>query len=222
MKSNNILTIIPARSGSKRLKLKNIKLFNGKPLIYWTIKQALNIPNNNVIVSTDDKVIAEISVKEGASVPFLRPKYLSTDKATSMNVIKYIIKKLKFNGIVILLQPTSPLRNRKDILTSLSFIKDRKYNSIMSVYKFEHKSNIISQNKPPKPFKPINLKTNTNIFIPNGAIYIANSDWILKNTSFYVKETHTYEMPLERSVDIDYDFQFYAAETMFKKQKSNK
>lgn len=217
MKHNNTLTVIPARRNSKRLKSKNIKLFNGKPLIYWTIKQALSIPNNDVIVSTDDKKIAEISKKLGALVPFLRPKCLSTDKSTSLEVLKHIIMKLKFKGIVILLQTTSPLRNRNDILKPLSIIKNKKYNSIMSVYKFEHHSQIISQNKPPLPFKPLSLNKNTKIFIPNGAVYIAKSDWILKNSTFYVEETHTYEMPLERSADIDYDFQFYAAEAVFKK-----
>ena len=88
---NEILTIIPARSGSKGVKNKNIKLINGKPLIYWTIKEAKKSKLSQIIVSTDSKKILRISKKFGADVPFLRPKKISKDNTEMTDVLKHAL-----------------------------------------------------------------------------------------------------------------------------------
>ena len=87
-----ILGIIPARSGSKGVKNKNIKLLKNKPLIFWTIKTALKSKLTKVIVSTDSLKIKKISEKYGANVPFLRPTNISKDNSKSIDVIKHAIK----------------------------------------------------------------------------------------------------------------------------------
>ena len=116
--NSKILTIIPARSGSKRLKNKNILDLAGRPLVHWTIDAALNskFGKNHCYVSTDCEKIKSIAQNCGATIPFLRPLSLAADKAPTFDVIKHMIDNLdeSFNYIL-LLQPTSPLRTAEDI-----------------------------------------------------------------------------------------------------------
>lgn len=119
-KGYKILAVVTARGGSKGLPGKNIKELNGKPLIAWTIEQIIASELlDNFIISTDSIEIAGVSERYGASVPELRPEYLSTDTASSMDVLDYIIKseenKGKLYDYVLLLEPTSPLRKRGDL-----------------------------------------------------------------------------------------------------------
>lgn len=119
-KGYRILAVVTARGGSKGLPGKNIKALNGKPLIAWTIEQ-INSSEliDDYVISTDSPAIAEVSESCGAHVPELRPDYLSTDSASSMDVLKYIIENEENKGrtydYVLLLEPTSPLRKRGDL-----------------------------------------------------------------------------------------------------------
>ena len=97
MKKKKILAVIPAREGSESIKNKNIKIFSGKPLIYWTIRQALKSNANRVIVSTDSEKIAKIAINHGAEVPYLRSKKLSGNKIGVEPVLFELIKNLKIN-----------------------------------------------------------------------------------------------------------------------------
>lgn len=121
--------IIPARGGSKRIPRKNIKLFRGKPLISWTIDLAIKSNCfDKIIVSTDDKEIAEISVLAGAEVPFLRPLNLSDDFTSSMDVMRYMVKNLKKDYTklknICCIYATAPLTSSKDINESFeTYIK---------------------------------------------------------------------------------------------------
>ena len=127
MYNKKILAIIPARSGSKGLKDKNIKILNGKPMIAYTIEAARNSKVfYDIIVSTDSQEYADIAVEYGAKVPFLRPSYLSKDQTTTNDVIEHTIKELKSIGkeydCFMILQPTSPLRKDSDIIGALEMI----------------------------------------------------------------------------------------------------
>ena len=127
----DILWIIPARSGSKSIINKNIKLLNNIPLIEYRIKSALTIAEENQVwVSTDSNEYASIAIKAGAKVPFIRPDYLSNDTASSNDVVLHAINfaeksGLKFNFIG-LLEPTSPLVYFSDLLNSLNILKKNK------------------------------------------------------------------------------------------------
>jgi len=210
------LIVIPARSASKRLLKKNIRLFCGEPLISWTIRLALEVPDSEVVVSSDSEEILNISRKYGASTPFLRPMNLAKDNISAVEVLKHCVKELNFCGNVILLQPTSPLRVLKDINKGLSIIKNNK--ATMSVTKYVHNSLLTTFNEPGKNFKPISSKKKY-LYVPNGAVYIAQSEWLEVNNSFYNDKVMTFEMPIERSIDIDYEFQFLTAEHIFKLTK---
>lgn len=222
MKKDTI-AIIPARQNSKRLKNKNLKNFLGKPLIYYSINEAKKSNLiSEVVVSTDSKRIAKISKKLGAIVPFLRNKKLSGDKIETIDVIndlykKYIYKKNAIRQLIIL-QPTSPLRDYKDINDSIKFFKKKKADLLMSVslakpknWYHELKSNnriILNENK---------IEVNTNNYLLNGAIYIYNIKIFKKK--IFPKEIYGYVMDKKKSIDIDDQIDFDVAKLAKKKNK---
>ena len=131
-KNKKILAVILARAGSKRLKDKNIRLFNSKPLIYWTIKAAKDSNLlDKIVLSTDSSKISKISKSFGISVPFLRPKNLAKDKSSSINALIHCINFLEnekhFFDYCILLEPTSPLRDFTDIDLNIKKLTSKKY-----------------------------------------------------------------------------------------------
>ena len=142
-KGETILGLIPARGGSKGLPRKNIKLLLGKPLIAWTIEQALASKYlDKVVVSTDDEEIAKISKKYGAEVPFIRPKELATDKTKGIDVVLHTIRWMEENGksydFLMLLQSTSPLRTFEDMDKAIELLFLKKAKAIVSVCEVEH------------------------------------------------------------------------------------
>ena len=155
-----ILCIIPARSGSKGIKNKNIMDFNGKPLLAWSIEQAQKCNYKmKIIVSTDSQEYADIAIKYGAEVPFLRPSEISNDLATDFEFINHCVNWLKTNenyscDIILQLRPTSPTRNVEDINKAVElFIENRnKFDSLRSVIPFEK-----------SPFKMYSLNDNNLI-----------------------------------------------------------
>ena len=123
------LILIPARGGSKRIPKKNIKLFNGKPIIEWSIEQALKTTSfNKVVVSTDDQEIAKISELAGAEVPFIRPRKFSDDFATTSEVVRHSIRWFQEKGIffenVCCLYPTSPFVKESYLSNALKELKN--------------------------------------------------------------------------------------------------
>ena len=212
-----ILAIIPARSGSKGIKNKNIINFDGKPLIYWTISAALESEFiDRVIVSTDSEEIRDTSLKYGASVPFLRPKRLSGDKASTLNAIKYTMKKLEkdenyFSDYIITLQPTSPLRNKKNIEEAINTIlNDKKADSLVSCVNVPHnflpESLMKLHGKYLRNYSDKNKVTRRQdkkkLIARNGAaIYITKS----KNINKYILggKILPYFMDFKNSIDID-------------------
>lgn len=230
-KNKRILALIPARGGSKGLPGKNILPFHGKPLIAWTILQALAGKYlDKVLVSTDDEKIATISRKYGACVPFLRPKKLATSKSNMIDVVLHSLNFLAQRGedydMVILLQPTSPLRTSKDIDKAIELFFEKKASSVISVCPSEHHpwwSVSLRQNSKIEKFLGNAHKNRQELprfYRLNGAIYLNGVSSFKKERIFIGKNTYAYVMPAERSVDIDsrIDFDFAA----FIKAKQNK
>ncbi|MCX6112252.1 MAG: acylneuraminate cytidylyltransferase family protein, partial [Proteobacteria bacterium] len=129
-----ILAVIPARGGSKGLPDKNIKKLYNKPLIVWSIEQAKESKYiDRVIVSTDSNEIAKIAVDHGAEVPFIRPSELAKDNTPTIDVLVHLINHLENNGskydILLLLEPTSPLRKRGDIDNAMKAFIDNYKNA---------------------------------------------------------------------------------------------
>lgn len=225
---DNIITIIPARGGSKGVLAKNIRKCCGKPLIAWTIEQAITSKYfDKIIVSTDDNQISEISKQYGAEVPFLRPKKLAEDDSPTIDAIIHSLDFLENNGyhpeIVVLLQPTSPLRTAQDIESALNlfFEYEKICSAVVSVSEFDH-SPYLSLKIEKGYLKPnfgeeyFNKRRQDlpQLYKPNGSIYISTPNNIRKYGGFFGNKIVPYKMPQERSVDIDTITDFKLAELM--------
>lgn len=139
------LCIIPAKKYSSRLKNKNFKLFNKKPLIHWTIKIAKESKIfDDIIVSTDCKKIKKYAIIEGVKSPFIRPKYLSKNNSTMKSVVQHALKFQEKLGskykYICILQPTSPLRNVQKVRKIFNFFKNKNFDSLTTIKKLKHTS----------------------------------------------------------------------------------
>ena len=187
------LAIIPARSGSKGLKDKNIKLLNGKPLIAYTIEAALTTKIfEEVMVSTDSSYYAELSRQYGASVPFLRKEELAKDNTSSWDVVKQVLEDYKKMGIVfdkcVLLQPTSPLRTKDDITNAITLYQEKNAETVVSVCETEHPAqwcftledgnSMINFSK--SPYRNMRRQEFPKTYHENGAIYIVDAKKIME------------------------------------------
>ncbi|MDD4012803.1 MAG: acylneuraminate cytidylyltransferase family protein [Candidatus Omnitrophica bacterium] len=228
-RGKKVLALIPARGGSKGLAGKNIRPLCGKPLISWTISEAKkSCYVDRVIVSTDSPEIAAVSEMYHADVPFLRPKRLSGDKAASVDVVLHALDILEKNkekyDVVILLQPTSPLRKADDINRAVTTLFSKKAKAVVSVTEADHPPlwmNTLASDGNMKGFlskKHVNVPRQRlpRYFMPNGALFLSFSEHLRKERSFYGNRTYAYVMPRERSVDIDSIFDFMLAETLMK------
>ncbi|MGD9625711.1 MAG: acylneuraminate cytidylyltransferase family protein [Arcobacter sp.] len=228
-KNKTFLAIIPARGGSKRLPRKNVLDLCGKPLIAHTIEAGLKSNYiDKVIVSSDDEEILEISKKIGAKT-VKRPDELASDIATTFDAIKHTIDNNidKYNYIV-LLQPTSPLRNEKHIDEAIELLEIKNADAIISVCEMEHSplwSNTLPQDGSMKGFlrdEVLNKRSQDleKYYRLNGAIYICKTEKLLENKSFFLKENiFAYIMDRENSVDIDEDIDFKIAEVILNNRR---
>ena len=215
--SKKILAIIPARSGSKGIKNKNIKKIINKPLIYWTIKEAKKSRSiSKIIVSTNSKKIKNISLKYNVSVPFLRPEKISNDNSSDYELIIHAInffkKKNTFFDYVLLLQPTSPLRTSKDIDKSVKYAITNNFKTLVSFAKVKSEHpNFLFKVKNGKIFRYSNQKKSIDtirqkvkdLYYPEGSIFFSKVQTYLKYKSFYNKETKLYLLPKWKSFEID-------------------
>jgi CMP-N-acetylneuraminic acid synthetase len=223
------LTLIPARSGSKRLPGKNLRKIAGKPLIAWSIEAALESKFvTEVYVSTDSQEIAEIAKAYGASVPFLRPKEFSDDNSDIQDTIRNFLDNfgdsyLDSNCALILLQPTSPLRTSLHINAAIdAFVNSENSNSLITITTLPSSLNpkkiIFLENNLLKQEKTVFWQDlceenfhSEKAFIRNGcAIYISELPGAY--TKLVHGEVLTYNMPYLDSIDIDEESDFMLAE----------
>ena len=227
-----VLAIIPARGGSKGLPGKNIKELCGKPLIAWSIEQA-KVCNNidRVVVSTDDENIAKVAKQYGAEAPFMRPAELANDKASTVDVIFPTIDWFKKHQdyrpeYILLLQPTSPLRTVEDIEGAIQTLKDKDARAVVSVCETNHHpwwSSTLPENGNMKDFLRLYNLNKRRQDLPvfyrlNGAIYLADTGYLYEYNGFLGPDTFAYEMPKERSVDIDSAIDFKLAEFLLEEK----
>ncbi|AWW26386.1 cytidylyltransferase domain-containing protein [Acetobacterium sp. KB-1] len=225
---NRLIGIIPARSGSKGLEDKNIKILNGKPLIAYTIETALKSKVfDKLIVSTDSQEYAEISRFYGAEVPFLRPKYLSGDEAATNDVIVDIIERLeacgeKYDSLMIL-QPTSPLRRIEDIVNSINLLNEKSANAIISLCEMDHSpvyAGLIPEDLRIDGFIKKGISSRRQdlprYYHPNGAIYLAKVNYFMEHRDLYQDKCYAYIMNKRNSIDIDDQFDFEFVEFIMK------
>jgi CMP-N,N'-diacetyllegionaminic acid synthase len=219
-----VLALIPARSGSKGIPNKNIKLFNRRPLIEWTIKLALKSKLiDKVVVSSDSLKILNISKKLGAEV-ILRPKNISGDKATTESAINHFIRNFKNDyEAIILLPPTSPLRKKNDIDNAIKFFYLNKLDSCFSGSKLTDFL-IWNYDKIYKKYKSINYdfknrgsRQNRKLgYVENGSIYIFKPSLIIKKNNRIGGKFDIFNMDFWQSFEIDDKDDWKLIETMHK------
>ncbi len=218
------LAVIPARSGSKGLKDKNIKMLAGKPMLAYTIETAIESNLfDKIHVSTDSELYADIARQYGAEVPFLRSKENSSDGAGSWDVVKEVLNKYsdmkaEFEYVT-LLQPTSPLRTAEDIRNAYMLFQEKNANAVVSVCKVDHPpfwSNVLPTDLSMESFfinKQITRRQEIQTYYRvNGAIYMIDRDFLYKDTNIYRAGCYAYIMDRKRSIDIDEEIDFEFAE----------
>lgn len=225
----NNLAIITARSGSKGLPDKNIKLLAGRPLLAYSIAAAQDSGVfAEIFVSTDSAEYADIAKKYGASVPFLRSKDTAQDTSSSWDVVKETVKKYKEIGrefdTIALLQPTSPLRTASDIVSAYRLLHEKNADAMVAVCETDHSPlwcNILPDDLSMKEFVRDEVKNQPRQRLPlfyriNGALYIVKSDLLTDNFELYSNKCYAYIMEKKYSIDIDDEFDFCVAEMMLK------
>lgn len=221
-----MLAIIPARGGSKGLPDKNIKVLGGKPLIQWKIDAALNAESiERVILSTDSKKIANICRNTGIEIPFMRPSYLSQDNSSSIDVYNYTINKLRqedkaIKDEYVVLLPTVPFVTSQDIDNAVEMFKKNSADSVISckkmpfpkewIFDVDINNKIVTNNEEEISLLP--RQKYSSSYIANGGIYVLRHSLVSVYNSYYFKNTLAYEMPEERSIDIDTIEDFKLAE----------
>ena len=209
-----MIAIVPARGGSKGLPGKNIKDLLGKPMIAYTIEEALKSKYiTEVIISTDCKEIEEVAIKHGAKSLFLRPPYLASDSAKAIDNYIYTIDRLnkEFGYAItdfIVLQPTSPLRTTEDIDGAIELFKNKNADSVVSYTEEHHPIEwhkyITEDGKFENIFeeKLLNRQEIKKSYFPNGAVFVFDYE-LIKQAKYYSDNSYAYVMPRNRSVDVD-------------------
>jgi N-acylneuraminate cytidylyltransferase/CMP-N,N'-diacetyllegionaminic acid synthase len=202
----------------------------GKPLISWTIDAALAAPSiDSIVVSTDDEEIANVSRSAGARVPFMRPISLASDTASSIDVLFHVIDTLEQMGehydLVVLLEPTSPLRNPSDIEQALSQLIENRAGSVVSVCRAEshHPAFMYRQTDDSRlmPFtnqQPTALRRQDiePVYFLEGTVYCSHIDILRAQQSFYHQDTLAYEVPKWKSIEIDDIYDFVMVEALMR------
>jgi len=225
-KSQTILAIIPARGGSKGVLRKNIKPAGGKPLIGWIVEAAKKSRYiDRLILSSDDSEIINVAKRYGCDVPFVRPSNLAWDGSSVSDVVLHAINEIEGYDYVMLLQPTSPLTVTKDIDGCIESCINSSAKSTVSVTEPDKSPYWMFNMEKDNRLVPVLGEKYFNrrrqdlplVYIPTGAIYIAETKWFLKNRSFYASSTLGFFIPQERCLDIDSELDFKLFEAIITK-----
>ena len=233
LNSMRVLALIPARGGSKGIKDKNIIPLNGKPLIAYTIEAAKKCDLiDAILVTTDSGTIARISTQYGARTPFLRPKELAEDRSKTVDAVVHAINWLKNNGeqfdVLILLQPTQPLRTESDITGALELFLNTGCGSVAGICEISDPP-VFMRKRTASGFLEKYLPASSTVrrqdmeklYRVNGAVYVNLIKKINETTSFNDNE-FGYVMTRESSIDIDEPNDLIVAEAFLKRRCGRK
>ena len=227
----SVLAIIPARGGSKGLPGKNIRSMCGKPLIGWSIFQGLESQYiDEVLVTTDSQEILDIAKQFGANAPFIRPKSLADDDASSIDVllhaVDYLTKARRVYDYLVLLEPTSPLRDVSDIDGAIELlINNELAESVVGVTKVEGshpsflftiQSGLLRRMLGQQPTGLRRQDLNGDYYSLEGSIYISSITALIERRSFYHADTSPWIVDRYKAIEIDELCDFIAAEALMK------
>jgi N-acylneuraminate cytidylyltransferase len=227
-KGKRILGTISARGGSKGVPGKNIRDLGGLPLIGWTIREArCSAYLDRLVVSSDDEGILAVARSHGAETPFVRPAELARDDTPGVDPVLHTIESLapEQYDYVVLMQPTSPLRTKADIDGAIELCLENGWPCCISVTETEKSPYYMFQMDENARMTPVIRQESFHTrrqdlprtVVPNGAVYVARCDWLARTRSYLTPETRGYEMPRERSWDIDTLLDFEICELMLKR-----
>ena len=235
----NIIAIVPARGGSKKVPRKNIKILDGKPLLYYTIREAKKSKYiDRIIVTTDDREIADIALKYDAEVPFLRPGELAGDNITDLPVFQHCIQWIEQNekyqvDVVVHLRVTAPLRTIEHIDKGIELLlKNPSADSLRSLtIAGQHPMKMwMLKNNQLEPFIPESqsgLEESYNmprqrlpkVYIQNASVDVIWCKTIIEKNSMCGDKIIPFIMDEDVSVNIDTKVDFILAETLLKKDE---
>jgi N-acylneuraminate cytidylyltransferase len=208
--SARVLALITARGGSKGIPGKNVRLVGGKPLIAWSVEAALASRSvDRVVLSSDDDSIMETARRYGCDVPFKRDAALATDESSSLDVVMDALQRCPGYEWIVLLQPTSPLRTAADIDGAIDRCVTTGAPACVSICEalqspywmyMQREGRLMPVIAGPEIQRRQDLPP---VYVLNGAVYVARTDWFLSHRLFVTEQTVGYEMPESRSVDID-------------------
>jgi N-acylneuraminate cytidylyltransferase len=206
-----VLGVIPARGGSKGLPGKNILPVRGRPLLAWTADAALAARGiDHVVVSSDNDAILAVARGLGAEA-LRRPAHLATDTASTIDVVMHALDSLPGHDVVVVLQPTSPLRTGADIDAAMDRFAAARAPACVSVCEAEQSPYWMYRLAAAQTLEPVlDVPAETTrrqdlptVYALNGAVYIADASWLRRSRAFVTRETVAHVMPAERSLDID-------------------
>ena len=228
IEGKKILAVIPARGGSKGLPGKNIRQLDDRPLIAWTIDAAKRSKYiDRIIVSSDDEDIMDIAEEWGCEAPFVRPAHLATDQSI---VTETLIHALESDSgkydFVVLLNPTTPFRSSEDIESCIEKCFSSDAVAAVSVTQQDKSPtwmfhlDDVGHMTPVLPNEDLAERRQNakDVWVLNGAFYVWQVNWFLEHQELIPKQAVAFEMPKERSVDIDTELDFLLAETMVGKE----
>lgn len=227
--NKSVLAIIPARGGSKGVPRKNIREVAGKPLIAWTIEEAKKSGFiDRIVVSTDDQEIADIAVQWGGEVPFMRPVDLARDDTPGIAPVIHMLTTIQPEyDLTVLLQPTSPLRTVEDIDGAIALMVNRNAKACVSVVEpdkspyWMYSLDSFGKLLPLLDGDYARRQDIPVVYALNGAVYVAESKWLVMMQTFVTDETVAYIMSKERSIDIDTNIDLMLANELLANQINN-
>lgn len=223
IENKTVLAIIPARGGSKGIPRKNIRVVAGKPLIAWTIEEAKKSEYiDRLVISTDDLEIAELAAHWGGEVPFLRPPELAQDDTPGIAPVLHMLTTIRASyDLVVLLQPTSPLRTVEDIDGAIATLIQHKAKACVSMVEPDKSPYWMYSLDSSGKLLPLLegdyacRQSTPVVYALNGAVYVAESSLLVGNKTFMTSDTVAYIMPKERSIDIDTDLDLVLVQHLF-------
>lgn len=230
-----VLAVVPARAGSKGLPGKNLRLLAGKPLVAWPVCAARNsLAVDRVIVSTDDRAIADAAATHGADVPFMRPASLASDTASSMDVIRHALHALAETGehydYVVMLEPTSPLTRSVDIDQALRRLVAQRAvaDAIVGVSRVEaahpeydvlmDSQGVIRPYAAPDFSSLRRRQEIAELYFLEGSLYISDVPVFLQRGSFYHERTLGHAVPRWQSLEVDEEMDLICIEALLERQ----
>ena len=223
------LGLIPARGGSKGIPRKNLRAVGGIPLVTHAVMQSLGAASiGRTLISTDDEEIRDVALAAGGEVPFMRPIELAEDTTPTLGVVQHTLNWLRLADhalpvLVVLLQPTSPLRRSWHIDEAVDLLCRSQADSVVSVTEFSPSpllARTVDKNRHIKELfsggqKHLRRQDMPTYYYPNGAIYVLRSALVLSGASLLGQDTRAYLMDAADSVDIDCNLDLQFAEMIY-------